>query len=281
MALYQANPATALELLATCGRALEDLSRGITPQPLPVFAARLTGDPHALDQDRPLGRLFLAAILWLAGVGTELRAEERRALLSRIGLQEDDLSSNVLVGGLQVHAADPRVGLFAAAAATASPLILPLRFLTRPIAWQNQAVYVVENPAVFSILLQAWPHASSQIALVCTSGRPTVAALTLLDQLVSTGNHLFYGGDFDGEGLDIGLDLQRRYRESFIPWLFDTRAYQMATRGVPLTAKQRHQIARLEIPWDAGLVPAILERGLVVYQESLVDTMLANPEIKG
>ncbi|MDN5345436.1 MAG: hypothetical protein PWQ18_1550 [Clostridia bacterium] len=270
--LYQEDPEEALALLATCCRALEEIARGIPGQPLPIFAARLTGDPHALDQDRPLGRLFWHALLFYLQVpDADGSAEQRRELLRRVGIQDDDLSSNVLVAGLRVNAGDPLAPLLAAAGN--NPLILPLRYLNRPVAWEPGPVYVVENPAVFSILLAA-AGPDRGPALVCPAGQPSVAAWTLLDQLVAAGCQLYYGGDFDPDGLGIGLACQQRYGAAFHPWFFDTTAYHLAPRGVPLTDRQRRHLAGITIPWDKGLVAAMLDRGLAVYQETLVPAMV-------
>ena len=66
------------------------------------------------------------------------------------------------------------------------------------------AVYVMENPAVFSAILDANDN-SRLPPLVCTSGPLSVAALLLLDELVAAGGILYYSGDFDPEGLQIGV----------------------------------------------------------------------------
>ncbi|MDN5344867.1 MAG: hypothetical protein PWQ18_979 [Clostridia bacterium] len=277
--LYQEDPEETLTLLSTCCQALEEISRGLPNQPIPVFAARLTGDPHALDQDRPLGRLFWTALLFFLGIqDIDGSAEQRRELLRQVGLQDDDLSSNVLAAGLRVNAGDPLAPLLAAAGK--NPLILPLRYLNRPVAWEPGPVFVMENPAVFSVLLAAGGPDRAP-ALVCPAGQPSVAAWTLLDQLVAAGCQLYYSGDFDPEGLAIGLACQRRYGDAFNPWFFDTATYRLAPRGLPLMARQRRQLAGMEIPWDQGLVPAILDRGLAVYQETLVAAMVKNIQFRG
>lgn len=270
--LYQEDAGKTLSLLATCCRALEEIAQGLPNQPVPVFAARLTGDPHALDQDQPLGRLFWTALLFFLEVqDLDGSAGQRRELLRQVGLQDDDLSSNVLVAGLRVNAGDPLAPLLAAAGN--NPLILPLRYLNRPVVWKPGPVYVMENPAVFSVLLAA-AGLDRAPALVCPAGQPSVAAWTLLDQLVAAGCQLYYSGDFDPEGLGIGLACQRRYGAAFNPWFFDTAAYRLAPRGLPLTARQRRQLSGMEIPWDKGLVATMLERGLAVYQETLVPAMV-------
>ena len=92
------------------------------------------------------------------------------------------------------------------------------------------AVYVMENPTAFSAILDASGN-SRLPPLVCTSGQPSVAALLLLDELAA-GGILYYSGDFDPEGLQIGVRLYERYSSAFRPWFFDRQAYWRAPAGI-------------------------------------------------
>ncbi len=275
LALYRQDKPGAAELLEACVRALDRLI--LLPgrrQRLPVFAANLTGDPHALDGDKPLGRLLFFSLHHLYGLSeTEYGAERRKALFSRAGLEEDDLSSNVIVAGLKVQPQDPRAAVFTASAAAASPLLLPLRFLAQPTAWLPRKIYVLENPAVCSALLDAAPAGVEIPALLCTSGQPSVAALVLLDQLIAAGAAICYSGDFDPAGLEIGQRLAERYAAAFQPWFFDADTYLQAKKGVKLTGEQRKKLAGLQIAWDNRLVETMLQVGKAVYQEVFVEQM--------
>ncbi len=288
LSLYQEDRDEAVRVLTTCVRALDELP-ALTGERCrrPVFAARLTGNPHGLDRGTWLGRLLYSGILYILGNSPEeqitsirYRAEEVRAVFRLAGLEEDDLSSNVIIAGLRAKPEDPRAGLFENALMSRSPLILPLRFLEQKTAWfPFEAVYVVENPPVFSAILDTWDRRRGCPPLICTSGQPSVAALWLLDELVAGGTKVYYSGDFDGKGLEIGIGLWKRYRNAFVPWLFDARTYEHAAAGTRLSDEQRKRIGSLEVPWDSGLPKAILRRGYVVYQEVLVEEMTDNTAI--
>lgn len=277
LALYRLDPALARSTLQLCLQALDGLPLWRqTRTRLPVFAAELTGNPHALDRNTLLGRLLLQGILFVLGAGTDVTsAEAQREVWRRAGLEGDDMSSTVAVAGLRVLPDDPRAEIFAAAATTHSPLLLPLRFFEQKTAWAMQAVYVVENPTVFSAILDAATQADIP-PLVCVSGQPSVAALKLLDELTATGTTVYYSGDFDWEGLQIGVRLAERLGAAFRPWFFDTFTYEAAPYGLPLDAPQAQRLASLTIPWDRQLPSAIARRGVVVYQEALVGNMLAS-----
>lgn len=244
---------------------------------LPVFAAELTGDPHALDSNTALGRLFFQGLLFVRGINKDVTsAEKQREILSEAGLEGDDISSAVIVAGLRTLPSDPRAGIFSASLSSCTPLVLPLRFFDQPTSWTSMpTIYVMENPTVFSAILDANDN-SPPPPLVCTSGQPSVAALRLLDELAAAGGTLYYSGDFDPEGLQIGLRLHERYSSSFYPWFFDRQAYTTAPAGTPLTLDQRQTLSNLITPWDKMLPAAILKRGTVVYQESLVEEMIAS-----
>lgn len=69
-------------------------------------------------------------------------------------------------------------------------------------------IYLLENPAVFSIFIKKYP----KCAAVCVNGQPQLSTLVLLDFLQE--NYTFYyQGDFDPEGLLIAQRLKERYGE--------------------------------------------------------------------
>ncbi|BCV24256.1 TIGR02679 family protein [Gelria sp. Kuro-4] len=278
LALYRRSREQALATLDTCLRALDRLPVWeISRTRLPVFAAELTGNPHALDLNTSLGRLVLSGITCVLGLGeTPLTAAEQREAWRRAGLGDDDISSSVAVAGLKVRPHDPRAAIFAASQATATPLLLPLRFFQQETAWAAAPVYVVENPTVFSAILDAADAGWELPPLINVSGQPSVAALTLLDELAAAGAPIYYSGDFDWEGLQIGLRVAERCGSAFRPWFFDTRAYQAAPAGLPLTPTQAGRLAALSVPWDPQLPAAIRARGVVVYQEAMVPNLLAD-----
>jgi Protein of unknown function N-terminus (DUF3323)/Protein of unknown function C-terminus (DUF2399) len=111
---------------------------------LPVLAARTTGDAHALDADRPVGRLVLAAIeQWTYALSPDPerllaapKSEQRRAQWAELGVSLDELSSRVLVLALPGNAAGPgSLGrLLAVAREHGEPLALTLRQINQAAA---------------------------------------------------------------------------------------------------------------------------------------------------
>ena len=259
-----------------------------TPERLALFAQRISGNPHALDTGTTVGRLFLLALQDLASdTPQSARGEEEQEpvqpsqsrmqevrLYARFGLLVDTISSRVAaynLGGATflngetdqfVEVAGQRV------------LLLPLRqiYEWRSVTPMYKNIYVFENPQVFEEVVEQLPHGREMPSLICTSGWPGVAALLLLDLLLSQSpdNTLYYSGDFDLKGLQIAAYLLSRYPERITMWHTDPHGYEIALHNGGIQAKPK-ELELLDTLPDvfATLVKAIQARGMWAYQEGV------------
>ncbi len=161
---------------------------GDTSVRLPVLAAQLFGDAHALDRDRRLGRAvarFLAgrdvdAAAWVDPIG-DAAAWHRAWEVG--GVVCDGVSAQVLVLNLPLTGDGPAASL---TAVHGEPVWLTLRSLLHPFALAGGVtdVFVCENPAIVEAAAdQFGPHSHP---LVCTFGLPNLATMTLLSSLATT-----------------------------------------------------------------------------------------------
>src|SRR5207302_4649919 len=162
-------------------------------------------EPHGLDRGRSAAALALDAVALALGRDRPSDAEATRALWESVGVVPDPLSSTVLALGLRPAAADadPLAAWLAAAAIAGEAAVLTLAQLRRwPVGAlpPDRVAYVVENP---SLLTEAVARRWSGPPIVCSSGRPTLATVTLLRQLGAAGATLAQHADFDGAGLGI------------------------------------------------------------------------------
>ncbi|MER6497958.1 TIGR02679 family protein [Streptomyces sp. NPDC001455] len=242
-------------------------------EPLPVFAARvLNGHAHALDDGTPLSTLVLRALATLYGTAAPQSAAERRALWSRAGVADDELSATVLVGGLRPSGDGllARVAAVCAEAGQAASLTLahvrtPGEF-TLPAALAP-VVHVVENPSILALALRRFGACCPP--LVCTSGWPNSAAIQLLRILADRGAALRYHGDFDGEGIRIAayvLDKTPAY-----PWRMTVADYRAAVVRNPYGPRPGRIT---DAPWDPELAEAMAEHGTAVVEELVADVLL-------
>lgn len=234
---------------------------------LASLAADEGGGPHGLDHGRTLSAIVLDAVSVATGRPRPANAEDARALWESVGVAPDPLSSTVTVLGLPGH--DGPLGCWLEAARVRSePVTLTLANLRRwpvlPMA-ADESAFVVENP---SLLAEAAAGGWDGPPLVCSSGRPSVAVVTLLRQLGVAGARLYQHADFDPPGLAITAWLAERAGTQ--PWLMTASEYLHAVRvrdesfdGAPPT------------PWDPALRVAMEERKVAVYEEDLRVGLLA------
>jgi uncharacterized protein (TIGR02679 family) len=176
---------------------------------LPGLAADVMDDPHGLDYGTWAGSLVLDALARLGGHAVPRTAEQARVLWALFGVEADSLSPSVLVLGLTPTGEDPLSSSLRALGAAREPAAITLSQLRRwPLgSVESCDVYVFENP---SMLAEAASQSWAGPPLVCTSGWPNVAVLTLLRQLAGCGCRLRLHADWDRAGRAIVRLLSER-----------------------------------------------------------------------
>ncbi|MGW1927171.1 TIGR02679 family protein [Streptomyces massasporeus] len=243
----------ALEVLAALpGRA----------EPLPVFAARvLNGHTHALDDGTPLSTLVLRALATLYDTTPAQSAAERRALWTRAGVADDELSATVLVGGLRAAGDGLLARLTGMCAEAGEAASLTLAHVRKPgeliLPAAASTVHVVENPSILALALRRFGPGCPP--LVCTSGWPNSAAIQFLRLLADQGAALRYHGDLDGEGIRIAAYVLDKTPAR--PWRMTATDYREAVAAHPRGPKPGRIT---EAPWDSELAGAMTERDTAV-----------------
>jgi uncharacterized protein (TIGR02679 family) len=268
-------PERARELVEQAVAVLDLLPAG--GQPLSVVAAAGAGDGHLLDPDRPLATLVLRAASIIGEVPPGDGAEWRRTVWASVGVLAGELTNPVLTLNLP---GDPYTATGRALVVWANvgqPVHLTARQLLRDppdlSALRGCSVFVCENPSVVAEAANRLGTASAP--LICANTHPGAAATVLLRRLGAAGARLRYHGDFDWPGLTIANGIMGRF--GALPWRLDADAYRSAAqpssprlRGAPVTAT-----------WDPSLTEAMLQLGVKVEEERVLDdllTDLANPE---
>lgn len=135
------------------------------------------------------------------------------------------------------------------------PVVLTLAQLRR---WHvsplppSSFAHVVENP---SVVVDAASRGWDGPVLVCSSGRPSVAVVTLLRQLGASGATLAQHADFDAAGLAITSWLAERAGTT--PWRMGVRDYEDAVAGererllCPNGSLRRRGIPACSTSWPA------------------------------
>ena len=135
----------------------------------------------------------------------------------------------------------------------------------------SKIIYVVENPSIFSVLMEYKPDCSA----LCTYGQPKLATFVLMD-LLAEENQFYYAGDFDPEGLLIAQSLKQRYGASVIFWNYLEAYYMENLSQVNLSEKRLKKLEKISIKELQPIKKLMEKEKKAVYQEKIFD---AHPEI--
>ena len=247
---------------------------------LAVFAAQAAGNPHFFDDNTLAGNLLTAFLRDYFRFGYEddlSEAENRSKVLFKAGLIKDTLSNDVIAYGIRGRCVDGSLhqGMegFLHQKEPVKLSLLTLANLEETFTNSvDRRVYIVENPAVFSILISRFPEKS----FICSYGQIRRAVFMLLD-LFDKNTVFSYAGDFDPEGLLIAERLKKRYGERLTFWKYEPEMYIKYMSEEKLT-KQR--IKKLDGVRDATLLKIaelMREEGRAAYQESMLEEYVNSP----
>ena len=247
---------------------------------LAVFAAQAAGNPHFFDDNTLAGNLLTAFLRDYFRFGYEddlSEAENRSNVLFKAGLIKDTLSNDVIAYGIRGRCVDGSLhqGMegFLHQKEPVKLSLLTLANLEETFTNSvDRRVYIVENPAVFSILTSRFPEK----AFICSYGQIRRAVFMLLD-LFDKNTVFSYAGDFDPEGLLIAERLKKRYGDRLTFWKYEPEMYIKYISEEKLTMQR---IKKLDGVRDAALlkiVELMREEGRAAYQESMLEEYVNSP----
>lgn len=257
------------DLLNVC-KGVCSLPEGLK-ESLPVFAARISSDPHYFDNSSEAGKLLLKALSFKDGCLYPETAEERAELLYNNGIMVDELSNTVLVYGLAENSGSLEGHLLEGAVMSCQPLVLSLYNLSSIKSLKSFSGFtiVVENPSIMAALIRELPH----VSCICTSGMPNIAGLITLKLLHGPGECIYYSGDFDPEGILIADKLWRRFKD--IRFLcFDEECYIKSLSHNIIEGKRLKKLEKIENAELQKLAGCIEERAFSGYQESIIKDII-------
>lgn len=279
---YKENPQNLAEILKQVLQDIPKLPRMADEtsekmELLPVFAARTTGNSHYYDRGKLAERILYSFLCFHMGkaVPSGLSSLEQRAYLYyQVGILKDNLSNDVLVYGIFAQRKDGcnHEGI-QGFTNLKEPMRLTLGTLQQlaQVYPQNKAesVYVLENPAVFSVMAQTFPERS----IICGNGQVRLAVLILMDLLVKH-SRFYYAGDFDPEGLQIAQRLKQRYGEKLILWNYRVDWYRMYLSDVTLDGTRLKKLDKIYLNELSELKEAMQKEQRATYQETMLELLL-------
>lgn len=240
---------------------------------LALFASEITQNPHGFDENTDCGKLFLTVLLYFFPASEAKTAEERAELLYKAGLLKDDLSNYTVCSGLLAYKQTQLHLGWQGFYDQDEALQISLESISRleRVSSPSGKVFIVENPAVFSGIRDAFPQ--KKIPLVCTYGQLKLASLVLLDLLAKENMQFYYSGDFDPEGLSIADKLKSRYKDNLRLWRYTEEDYVHALSDQEISEARLKQIDRLQDIQLKSLGQRIKQEKKAGYQELLLEKL--------
>lgn len=250
---------------------------------LAVFAAMLTGNPHAFDNGTSEGSLLYQVVLADLGLrGTAIESSDiftsykRQRSYLAAGIMLDDISNHAMLYNIYGICIDGRIHEGTAGFATEKDILqVPLAVVTdwEEIRCPDGEIYVVENPSVFAMLCEQEKSLKdgSGKAFMCMNGQPRLAGLMVLDLLAKSDTIVYYSGDLDPEGLMIAQKLAKYYKGEFHFRYMSAVDYEECRSEEKISAKRLKMLEKIT---DERLKPAveqIRKYGTAGYQENIAD----------
>ena len=242
---------------------------------LPVFAARLTKNPHAFDRGTTQGDLLYQVVLLdLAKRQIQVTQSEQFSSYKRqksflaCGILLDDMSNYVLLyNAVGVRKDGAYHSGLEGFSAEHDMLQVPLTVLTKLkyLESPDKTLYIDENPSAFAFRCAHNPDSTC----LCMNGQPKLAALVVLELFAASGTTVYYSGDFDPEGLWIAQRLAIFYPETFHFLNMDETSYLKCLSKEPISDTRLKQLDRITDSRLLGTVARMRIEKMAGYQEVL------------
>ena len=250
---------------------------------LAVFAAMLTGNPHAFDNGTAAGN-FLYQMIQMDLEIREIKIEsseifpayKRQKSYLTAGIMLDDISNYAMLYQVQAVKKDGNLHKGMEGFVSEQHIVqVPLAVITE---WESlycpqDEIYIVENPSVFAVLCGKEKAGNVRRAYMCMNGQPRLAGLMVLDLFAKSGIRVYYAGDLDPEGILIAQKLSQYYKGEFHYWHMETADYEKCRSEEVISPKRMKILERITDRRLKPVVDRIEEYGTAGYQEMLVEEM--------
>ena len=248
---------------------------------LAVFAAMLTGNPHAFDEGTKDGQLLYLLAEWDEKErGTQIEKSEIFPALQKqrqyfaVGILRDDISNYAMVSGIRVWKKDGGLhegieGFFREGDMVQVPLNVIAGW--ERVSCPEGTVYIVENPSVYALLCGKWKEKK---ACMCMNGQPRLSAVLLLDLFAKAGVKVFYAGDFDPEGILIAQKIKQYYQGEFAYWHMTEQIYKKSRSDEQISEKRLKILDKITDEALQETVQAIKRSRMAGYQENVWEIYL-------
>lgn len=238
---------------------------------LPLLASQTTGNAHYFDLNKTAGKLLLYELAFKAQRNYPEDLQAINQLLESQGIIRDEISNSTVCYGINAIAegVNKPWHLFWELGEPLQLSLCNLKGITK-ITAPDSRVYIVENPTVFTSLLEVVKRENA--ALICTSGQINTSAYKILDYLKQSGTVMYYNGDFDPEGLQIADKLKKRYKDQLQLWHYEVTDY-LRIKGRVSVEERISKLESVESEELMLLADEIKKQKMAGYQELLINQL--------
>lgn len=238
-----------------------------------VFAAEITKDPHFLDKKTFTGNIFKLALEFIYKKEKVKSLDEINELYYEAGILKDELSNHCTIYALEAFDfRNKEIQAIKEFNLWEEPLEISISNLTKVnyIEAIKNEVYIFENPAVFHEVLK---RSSNKVSLICTSGQVNLSSYILLDKIKNL-KTIYYGGDFDSEGLLIADKIKRRYKDKVKFMFYNEDIYKSILSDKFISDSRLASLNKIEDTELSELAKSISEEKRAAYEELLINKYL-------
>lgn len=133
-------------------------------------------------------------------------------------------------------------------------------------------ILLIENKANY----ESMPYRADTLYIFCHGffSPKELRFLGSLEYLAEEGTEFFHWGDMDLGGIRIFLYNQKKLFPELKPWKMDKEAYEYALAkgaGIPLVKEKKEKLGKMDAGCLEELKNCILEHGMIIEQESLIE----------
>lgn len=243
---------------------------------LAVFAAKITGNPHAFDNGTKDGQFLYLLVQWF--LTQEAFVIEKSDIFPALhkqrqylatGILKDDISNYAMVSGICARKKDGESHSGMKGFREEGDMVhVPLSVIAdwAKVECPDNEIYIVENPSVYAMLAKAW---RGERACMCMNGQPRLSAILLLDLLAASGTKVYYAGDFDPEGLLIAQKIHQYYKGSFSYWHMSLAEYEKSKSNERISERRLKILKKVTDNALADVVEAVGKAKVAGYQENI------------
>ena len=266
------------DIITICSNVFKGINEVIQNQniySIAIFASKISGNPHFLDRNIGDGStLFVSILAYIFKEDYPTDSKSWYELLEKANLIKDEIAGSLAIFNIHLIIKNTNHQGAEWCYKYKQPFMLAYCNLVNvdKATTDNNLVYVVENEMVFTTLQKEIKD--NDIALICTSGQPSLTAQKLIELLVKGNNRIFYSGDIDPEGLGICDRLWKKYPNNITPWLMNKNDYLASISNEDVSSQRLTLLDKIENPILKETSILLKENKKAAYQENMISTFI-------